>query len=166
MTTKARKVHLGLDAADGDMYLGIDQSYSGFAMTALWDSGAFRTEVHRLPLTGTARLVEAQRLVNNYVDTYGPAKGIGMEGYAPGSKFGREIAGELAAAVRLGLWANGHREVQVFAPTVVKKFATGRGNAKKNEVLLSVYKKWEVEFDDDNAADSYVIAHLTRGGNK
>jgi hypothetical protein len=30
-------------------------------------------------------------------------------------------------------------------------------------MLLYVYKKWDVEFTDDNAADSYALARLVAG---
>ena len=30
-------------------------------------------------------------------------------------------------------------------------------------MLLNTYKKWDIEFDDDNAADSYGLAHLIAG---
>lgn len=43
-------------------------------------------------------------------------------------------------------------------PTTLKKFVTGKGNSKKNLILLSVYKKWKISFDDDNLADAYCLA--------
>jgi crossover junction endodeoxyribonuclease RuvC len=45
----------------------------------------------------------------------------------------------------------------------LKKFAAGKGNAKKQEMLLQMYKRWGVEFNDDNAADSYALARLVSG---
>ena len=42
----------------------------------------------------------------------------------------------------------------------LKKYATGKGNAKKQEMLMQIYKRWGVEFNDDNAADSYALARL------
>ena len=42
----------------------------------------------------------------------------------------------------------------------LKKYASGKGNAKKQEMLLQIYKRWGVEFNDDNAADSYALARL------
>jgi crossover junction endodeoxyribonuclease RuvC len=40
----------------------------------------------------------------------------------------------------------------------LKKYATGKGTSKKQEMLLQIYKRWGVEFNDDNAADSYALA--------
>jgi crossover junction endodeoxyribonuclease RuvC len=45
----------------------------------------------------------------------------------------------------------------------LKKFAAGKGNAKKQEMLMQMYKRWNVEFTDDNAADSYALARLVSG---
>ena len=41
---------------------------------------------------------------------------------------------------------------------------TGKGQGvSKSQMLLNVYKKWGVEFTDDNAADSYSLAKLVSG---
>jgi crossover junction endodeoxyribonuclease RuvC len=45
----------------------------------------------------------------------------------------------------------------------LKKYAAGKGNAKKQEMLLQIYKRWGIEFNDDNAADSYALARLASG---
>ena len=45
-------------------------------------------------------------------------------------------------------------------PTQLKKFATGHGVAKKEIVLQQVYKRWGVEFGDNNQADAYVLAKI------
>jgi hypothetical protein len=55
----------------------------------------------------------------------------------------------------------------IIAPTTLKKYVTGKGTGvQKNQMLLNVYKKWGVEFTDDNAADSYGLAHLASGKGK
>jgi crossover junction endodeoxyribonuclease RuvC len=48
----------------------------------------------------------------------------------------------------------------MVAPTSAKKFATGRGNAKKDEIMLEVYKRWKVSFSNDNLCDSYVLSKI------
>ena len=40
----------------------------------------------------------------------------------------------------------------------VKKFATGRGNAKKDEIMMNVLKRWGHESKTNNTADAYVLA--------
>lgn len=42
----------------------------------------------------------------------------------------------------------------VLVPTLtLKKFASGKGNTKKDEMKLAVFKKWQVEFDRDPGCD-------------
>ena len=48
------------------------------------------------------------------------------------------------------------------SPSQVKQFATGKGNANKEIVLQQVYKRWGVEFNDNNQADVYVLAQIGR----
>ena len=48
------------------------------------------------------------------------------------------------------------------SPSQVKQFATGKGNANKEVVLQQVYKRWGVEFNDNNQADAYVLAQIGR----
>jgi len=49
---------------------------------------------------------------------------------------------------------------QVIAPGTLKKFVTGKGNSKKDVMLLKTYKKWGVEFTDNNLCDAYGLARM------
>lgn len=49
----------------------------------------------------------------------------------------------------------------------LKKFLTGKGNAQKQVVMMSVLKRWGCEFRDDNEADAFglaLIGHYAQGG--
>lgn len=149
-------------------YVGIDQSYTGFAVTVLnastlehntvlgkFEAAKYPHEVDRL-------LAIEEFLLSSL--SYWVVDAICMEGYANGAKFGREKAGELGYAVKRALRK---RPVQaltpvIVPPTSVKKFVTGSGTAKKSEMLLGVYKRWGVEFKDDNKADSYALARIAQ----
>jgi crossover junction endodeoxyribonuclease RuvC len=48
----------------------------------------------------------------------------------------------------------------IVPPTVLKKFITSRGNAKKEEMLLETYKRYEVSFNDNNTCDAYGLAKI------
>ena len=88
---------------------------------------------------------------------------IAMEGYAFGSQMANML-GELGGMVKLTIHDRYKIQPLVVPPTSLKKFVTGKGTGvKKNQMLLSVYKKWGVEFDDDNAADSYALARIAAG---
>jgi hypothetical protein len=46
--------------------------------------------------------------------------------------------------------------------TVVKKFATGKGNTKKEEMVLPIYKRWGFEHSSDNVRDAFVLAQIAK----
>jgi Holliday junction resolvasome RuvABC endonuclease subunit len=75
------------------------------------------------------------------------------------------VLGELSATVRLTIFdyfdeGDPRKYPLKVPPMTLKKFAAGKGNAKKQEMLLQIYKRWGIEFNDDNAADSYALARL------
>jgi len=149
----------------GAVAVGIDQSYSGFALTAIDDEDNYYTEVWKLDGTGVERLVQAQRIVTDFVFRF-EVKAIAMEGYAFSSQMAH-MAGELGGAVKLALYDYFTDPELVnpltVAPTSLKKYVSGKGTGVgKNQMLLAVYKKWDVEFTDDNAADSYGLARIAR----
>jgi crossover junction endodeoxyribonuclease RuvC len=152
--------------------IGIDQSYSGFGVTFMdVESGAYRTVVFKGDGIGVDRLVDISEKLGTLIDAHVPARAtdvvVAMEGYAFGSQMAN-MAGELGAAVKLQLRDLFHkyhgRYPYIIPPTVLKKYVTGKGTGvQKNQILLHVFKKWGVEFNDDNAADSYALAHLVAG---
>jgi crossover junction endodeoxyribonuclease RuvC len=48
----------------------------------------------------------------------------------------------------------------IVAPSSLKKFITGKGNAQKDEMMLAIHKRWGVTITDDNEADAYALAHV------
>jgi crossover junction endodeoxyribonuclease RuvC len=71
-----------------------------------------------------------------------------------------QIAG-LNHIVRWWLYRQGYKWLDV-PPSVVKKFATGKGNSPKSVMIKAVYKKWGFDVSDDNLADSYALARFHR----
>ena len=43
-------------------------------------------------------------------------------------------------------------------PTKLKKFVTGKGQCKKDLMLMKTFKKWGVEFDNSDLCDAYGLA--------
>lgn len=147
-------------------WVGIDQSYTGFGL-AIMDEKGCHTYLGTWPAAkfgeGAYRLLCIQEwLTDHLIDL--PINMVCMEGYSNGSKFGREKAGELGAAVKLALYdlPPAVTPVIIVPPLSVKKFATGSGAAKKSAMLLAVYKRWGVEFTDDNHADAFVLAQIAK----
>ena len=152
------------------MYVGIDQSYSGFGITFLMTDGTHETIVKKFDSkksAGVTRLEDMADWLALEIHEHGqnePIKHVCMEGYANGAKFGREKAGELGAVVKMALYEfeGGSIFPTIVRPTALKKFILGKGVGGKNEILLGVYKRWGVDFTDDNAADSYGLARLAQ----
>jgi crossover junction endodeoxyribonuclease RuvC len=143
------------------IYLGIDQSYSGFAITA-YQNGSYYTEVFKSDKKGIERLRDIQSYVMDSLYQYSNITDVAMEGYAFGSQMANML-GELGGMVKLTLFDFGIYPL-IVPPTNLKKYACGKGNGvSKSQILLHVYKNWGAEFTDDNAADSYVLAHLVSG---
>jgi len=84
-----------------------------------------------------------------------------IEGYSYAGKFNNYVQYELGSVLRMVLWEEGVSCVEV-PPTSLKKFVTGKGNAKKDLMLLGVYKRWEFDTEDDNEADAYALAQFGR----
>jgi Holliday junction resolvasome RuvABC endonuclease subunit len=157
----------GLDLAGSSpvsVYVGIDQSYSGFAITLLGEDNAFFTQVFKSDLRGIDRLVEIRAFLSNVLfDTPIKILDVAMEDYAYAGSGRVFHLGELGGMVKLECHASGHYPLLV-PPTSLKKYVTGKGTGiQKNQMLLHIYKKWGVEFTDDNAADSYSLARVVSG---
>jgi hypothetical protein len=134
------------------------------------DSDAYHTTVFKGEGVGVDRLLDIQEklwaIIEEVVVAPSEIK-VAMEGYAFGSQMAN-MAGELGAVVKLTLhdllYKYNGKYPYIIPPTVLKKYVTGKGSGvQKNQILLQVYKNWGIEFNDDNAADSYSLAHLVSG---
>lgn len=86
---------------------------------------------------------------------------IVVEGYSFGSRLGQAFSiGELGGVIKLDLWKNYPDIVTIVPPTRLKKFVTGKGNAKKDVMMKYVYKKWAYNTDNDNLADAFGLAKI------
>jgi Holliday junction resolvasome RuvABC endonuclease subunit len=155
---------------DCDVTLGIDQSLTGFALTALQfeDPKKYITWVYKSPYFGVERLADIRQWLIDHFDyleeNNNTILDIAMEGTVLASHAAL-VLGELSATVRLAIFdyfdEGDPRKYPLKVPHMtLKKFAAGKGNAKKQEMLLQIYKRWGIEFNDDNAADSYALARL------
>lgn len=67
----------------------------------------------------------------------------------------------LAYGVRTAMFRRGWEYIDV-TPSQVKKFATGKGNVKKDEMVLPIFKRWGFEHSSDNVRDAFVLAQIAR----
>ncbi len=54
----------------------------------------------------------------------------------------------------------------IVVPTSLKRFATGKGNSPKDNVMMSVYKKYGVTLTDNNLCDAYVLSRIAEAMKK
>lgn len=152
--------------------IGIDQSYTGFALTAMAADGDahYYTWVYQSDGRGIDRLIRIhdwlKGIVSDLQERNYNIVDAGVEAPVRVSHSAL-ISGELFAVVRLALRQSldgaGRYPLQV-PPTTLKKYVTGKGTGvQKNQMLLFTFKHWDVEFTDDNAADSYGIARIVSG---
>lgn len=76
---------------------------------------------------------------------------------APGS-IAREIASNFAGRIQEYCAVRDIEHSAVWASTL-KKWTTGRGNAKKPDMLDAVARRWGRRVDDDNEADAVALLH-------
>lgn len=150
------------------VFIGIDQSLTGFALTAISsvEPTEHFTQVYKSPYFGIERLVDIRTWLEEqfiiFEDNGNEIKDIAMEGTVLASQAAL-VLGELSATVRLTIFdyfEDERRFPLKVPPMTLKKYAAGKGNAKKQEMLLQIYKRWGIEFTDDNAADAYGLARL------
>lgn len=165
----------------GPVAIGIDQSLTGFAVTALNvdDPSHYETWVYKSERRGVSRLADIQWWLENKFDWLDKNGNriveVAMEGTVLASQSAL-VLGELAGMVKLTCWYyfDGNMNSVIpfpehlrcplqIPPMTLKKYAAGKGTAKKQEMLMQIYKRWGVEFNDDNAADSYALARLASG---
>jgi hypothetical protein len=159
----------GLDLTDKSAkYVGIDQSYSGFGITVINADLKFQTQVYKSVGSGVERLRDiAMWLGEEFFEATHNVQDSAMEGYAYGSTMSHML-GELGGMVKLECrswwYDNKAKYPLIVPPTTLKKYITGKGTGiQKNQILLHTFKKWGVEFSDDNAADSYALARIAAG---
>lgn len=157
------KIFFGGLEPDKPVYLGIDQSYSGFAITLLdaENKTDYYSIVYKAEGLGVERLKNIQAFIMDTLFDY-TIVDAAMEGYAFGSQMANML-GELGGMVKLTLLDFGIYPL-IVPPTNLKKYVTGKGNGiSKSQMLLYVFRKWGAEITDDNAADSYALAKLVSG---
>lgn len=87
---------------------------------------------------------------------------IAIEGFAFGAK-GNAVGIQygLGYGMRIEMYNNDLKYIEV-GPGQLKKFASGNGNTKKDELAVHIYKQWGFESKSDNVRDAFVLAHIAR----
>ncbi len=137
-------------------YVGIDQSLTCTAIAILCN-GIIEVKIIKPDCKGVKRL--------NYIsDEFKKAlpsniRGAAIEGYSFGSTGNTFNLGELGGILRLALYERNITSIQVPPPTL-KKYLSGVGNANKNVMLKELYRKYDIDVNDDNICDAISLVLL------
>lgn len=152
-----------------EFWIGIDQSYSGFGLIVLNKEKEYDRQLWKFPPLDSdgARLHGIREALSSYLrHSFGiyPRERVhlAIEGYAHGSRFNREKLGELGGLIKTVWFEFSGGAPLVVPPTVLKKYVTGKGTAKKDAMVLAVNDKWQAGIKNDNLADAYALAHYSR----
>lgn len=143
-------------------FVGLDLSYTGTSLVVLDLNG----EILKQALIKTHKdLTTEERIlkIENEVSFIPNIVGLNIV-YIEGPSFssiGSSILqmGALNYYIRIFLLKN-KVDFKIIPPPTLKKFVCGTGKAQKDLMLLNVYKKWGVSFDDNNLADAYGLSRM------
>jgi crossover junction endodeoxyribonuclease RuvC len=148
------------------LFCGIDCSFSGTAIVILDSDGKVIQEKLISTKANTSdqydiekrmlKIVEELSLIKDYPDiklTYIEEISFGSTGS------GADQLAALNYYIRVFMYQN---DIVYYTvpPTTLKKYITGSGQCKKNLMLKEVYKKWNVDYVDDNLCDAYSLSRF------
>ena len=137
--------------------VGIDASLTCTGIAKYSDtSDIMDTYIIKPKETGVKRLCFIR---NTIVDVVNHTDLVVLENYSYASANQAHQIGELGGILRVLFYEKQIRYI-VVAPGQVKKFATGKGNAKKEQIAVACYKHWDIEFNTNDEADAYVLMRI------
>jgi len=122
------------------------------------------TGVLGTPKRGVERLVVLSEAISDLIREFS-IDVVVIEGYSFASRSGQAFSiGELGGAVRVVIHKLGIPYIEV-PPTCRAKFATGKGNASKNEVVSAVSARTGIVWQNpgaDDKCDAWILEEMAR----
>ena len=146
------------------LYIGIDPSYSSTGLIILNEAAEIqKQETYKVNKKGTDTEYRLTLIKEKLIDPVikmhedGEIK-VCMEGPSYSSR-GSHVLQMGALNYFIRYWFRvSNIDYTVRTPNELKKFVTGKGNCKKDLILLKVFQKWGEEFSCDDLADAYGLA--------
>lgn len=150
-------------------FIGIDPSFTGTGLVVI---DQLKSVILQEVITSNSKSETTERIqkitnrILNKINEHNNLNGVYIEGISYGS------TGKAFSQLS-GLYYHTLIElenkfpstvVKSIPPGTLKKFITGKGNAKKDLVLLNVYKKFGIEFDNSDLADAFGLAVMAYEG--
>lgn len=88
------------------------------------------------------------------------AEAVVMEGYSYGSPQRMRECMEIGGIIKFHLMEELHRIPIIIQPMTLKKFVTGSGKGDKNLMLMHTFKRYGLEFSNDNECDAFGLAKI------
>ena len=138
--------------------VGLDPSLTstGIALLRCGNELEPITTAVKTNLTGMSRLIHIRDYVKKFSEG---AELVLIEGYSYSSGNQAHQIGELGGVLRVMFSENDLKVLEV-APTQLKKFATGKAHASKEEIAVAAYKKWGIECRTNDETDAAVLMYI------
>lgn len=135
--------------------LGLDLSLT--ATGVAWPNGASSIMAPPKKMTGVERLAWFRYVIGESLENPRPDLVV-VEGYSFGTPNNAHHAGELGGVVQLALY-DANVAYVLIAPGSLKKFATGKGNANKDAMLVAAVRAG-YQGNDNNEADAWWLRQM------
>lgn len=99
-------------------------------------------------------------LIDEVIRHLQPDDVVCIEGFGFASRQAIQLGG-IGWGIRMAMFRRGWKYIEV-APAQLKKFASGKGNTKKDELAVHIFKRWGFEHSSDNVRDAFVLAQIAR----
>lgn len=111
---------------------------------------------------GGARLVEIRARLAEFVAPWGVPTVAAIEGPSLKSEHREYDLGEGSGAIRSWVYERAQVEMAVVPPALLKRYATGNGQADKKAVIQYAVQSLGLVLgeDEDDTADAAVLAHI------
>lgn len=139
-------------------FVGIDPSTkTGFVILDSNGEVLVEEEIRATATKDPARMIGIARQIKAHLE---PNDKIIIEGFAYNAR-GNSVDFQygLGWLIRAMLFIEKHSYTDA-TPSQVKKFASNKGNAKKEDLVLPLYKKWGYEHPSDNVRDALIMAKM------
>lgn len=140
-------------------YMGIDGGLTSPAVVVICDGEVVFTEAIKTESKGIPRYLFIRESIKGLIEVYRPDD-IGIEGFAHSQANQAHQLGWVGGAIREEIYKAGYPDFIEAGIGQVKQFASGKGNTKKEFMVLEVYKRWGVEFKTHDEADAYAVARI------
>lgn len=141
--------------------VGVDPSLTATGIACTCGTSVFTTRKR-----GPERLFEIAMEVRSHATGVCTELGnhsgvVVLEGYSYASANQAHQLGELGGVVRVELWRCQIPYVEI-PPALLKRFATGKGNAGKDEMLAAAIRRFSFEGSGNNEADAFLLQEMGR----